>query len=107
MYAQNYCEVDRTFKNERNSGVVNGFHDGVDYDTNFLDGANCLFGVMPCFRYENHNYWSWCGGWWKYPCRKSTYGKNTKWPWGNYQSGGCNQGNWGGCWNTGGPDGHQ
>jgi hypothetical protein len=85
----NWCEVDRNFKNER-AGTANGFHDGVDSDHNALNGANCLFGVLPCLRYESYSYWGWCSKWWGgYPCRKSTTGVNTKWSYGNYPSGGC------------------
>merc|ERR1712096_186676 len=80
----NACEVDRNFKNERR-GTNNGFHDGVDSDTNALNGANCLFGVLPCKRYEAHSYWGWCSKWWGgYPCRKSHTAWNTRWAYGNY-----------------------
>jgi hypothetical protein len=84
------CEVDRQFKAERNRVGNQGFHDGKLSQQGFLDGANCLFNVMPCLRHESYSYWGWCSKWWGgYPCRKSTTGYNTKWPYGNYPSGGC------------------
>ncbi|GMH77914.1 hypothetical protein TrLO_g12616 [Triparma laevis f. longispina] len=94
VMTMSYCEVDRIFKSERNNGMVdvnNPFFDGQDYDTNALNGANCLFDKMPCSRYESHTSWGICGsGWRKYPCRKVATGYHTKWANGNYPSGGCN-----------------
>ena len=84
------CQVDKTFAAERNAANVGSFHDGVSSAAVGRNGANCLFGVMPCARYESYSYWGWCSKWWGgYPCRKSTTGYNTKWAYGNYPSGGC------------------
>jgi hypothetical protein len=87
----NWCEVDRNFKSERSAaGVLGGHSFGGITDQAAANGANCLFGVLPCLRYESYSYWGWCSKWWGgYPCRKSTTGINTKWPYGNYPSGGC------------------
>jgi hypothetical protein len=106
------CEVDRVFKQERTApGAICGFNDGVDADSGAVAGANCLFDVIPCLRYEWYSEWYWVSRWWGgYPARRRVYGKQTKWVWGNYPAGGCRTGTWGPagrvCWNAGGPGGH-
>ncbi|GMH75495.1 hypothetical protein TrLO_g8988 [Triparma laevis f. longispina] len=92
----NYCEVDRAFKVTRNSaGITEGFDDGEGLDYDVVNGANCLFDIMPCIRYENEAYWDY--GWkckwygcWPTRSRRHRNAYVTKWPGGNYQSGGCN-----------------
>jgi len=93
----NYCEVDREFKVVRNSaGITNGFNDGEGSDYDVVNGANCLFDMMPCVRYERESYmhyngWKckWYGCWPSYS-RRNRNNYVTKWPYGNYQHGGCN-----------------
>mmetsp|Transcript_10977 Transcript_10977/g.21849 ORF Transcript_10977/g.21849 Transcript_10977/m.21849 type:complete len:714 (-) Transcript_10977:138-2279(-) len=86
----NYCEVDRVFKVERNSGITNGFWDGEGYDYEVQNGANVLFDLMPCIRWEGEHYWRWKCKWYGcWPERKHRHAHVTKWAWGNYQHGGC------------------
>lgn len=92
----NYCEVDRAFKVTRNSaGITEGFDDGEGSDYDVVNGANCLFDIMPCIRFENGAYWDhgWKCKWygcWPTRSRRHRNAYVTKWPGGNYQSGGCN-----------------
>jgi hypothetical protein len=47
----NWCEVDREFAVYRNSKSFN-FHDGEGPGSAVVNGANCLFNLMPCLAYE-------------------------------------------------------
>eukprot|EP00746_Dinoflagellata_sp_MGD_P159922 gnl/MRDRNA2_/MRDRNA2_86784_c0_seq12.p1 gnl/MRDRNA2_/MRDRNA2_86784_c0~~gnl/MRDRNA2_/MRDRNA2_86784_c0_seq12.p1 ORF type:complete len:423 (+),score=70.75 gnl/MRDRNA2_/MRDRNA2_86784_c0_seq12:650-1918(+) len=50
-----------------------------------LAGANCLFAMMPCLRYETKTYWSWCPSWnGGYPCKRTDDGFFTHYPFGSY-----------------------
>jgi hypothetical protein len=90
------CEVDRAFKAERNAAGGGSFHDGVGTASEFLNGANCLFGTLPCYRYESSTCWRWNSRWWGgYYSSYSCNDWSLKWPGGNYASGGCGSG---GCY---------
>jgi len=87
MATKSLCKVDADFKEARaKMNITSTFHDGLSRsELNALTGANCLFDMMPCLRYERKAYWDWCQSWsGGYPCKKTKVGYFTYWPMGNY-----------------------
>jgi len=84
---QSLCKVDADFKAAREkSDLQSKFNDGLSRsEANSIMGANCLFDMMPCWRYERKEIWDWCPSWYGgHPCLKNVVGYHTYWPFGNY-----------------------
>jgi hypothetical protein len=85
---QSLCKVDADFKAAREklmSGLQNFSDDLARWETATIIAANCLFDMMPCLRYEKHEFWDWCPSWsGGYPCKKTQTGYVTHWPMGDY-----------------------
>eukprot|EP00746_Dinoflagellata_sp_MGD_P162247 gnl/MRDRNA2_/MRDRNA2_89713_c0_seq1.p1 gnl/MRDRNA2_/MRDRNA2_89713_c0~~gnl/MRDRNA2_/MRDRNA2_89713_c0_seq1.p1 ORF type:complete len:669 (-),score=86.57 gnl/MRDRNA2_/MRDRNA2_89713_c0_seq1:19-2025(-) len=84
---QSLCKVDADFKAARQRlNPESGFQDELErQEAGAITGANCLFDMMPCWRYERQEVWDWCPSWsGGYPCLKSLVGYHTHWPFGDY-----------------------
>lgn len=87
LATKSLCKVDADFKATRvKLNLSSNFTDETSrLEKMALVGANCLFDMMPCLRYEKKVYWDWCAGWGGgYPCKKTKVGYITHWPMGDY-----------------------
>jgi len=81
------CKVDADFSNARKALRVHAnSKDAMGRDElSAVAGANCLFDMMPCLRYEAKTYWTWCTSWsGGYPCKRTDVGYFTHYPFGKY-----------------------
>jgi len=88
MATKSLCKVDADFAKARK--VIDENSDAQDplgrAEKRALAGANCLFNMMPCLRYESKSYWAWCPSWsGGYPCKQTGVGYFTHFPMGKYE----------------------